>query len=145
MAASRSHGRPCSHSGSGTYQRVAAALHRCDHDPRPSVAANQDKPPETSAQRRLHMSSVVLCRGLRIGRRLLEYFWAGTFAFFTAFWCSKMAILAFYLQIFPLVFRIYRIIIWLVIAYSASGYIVAMALNLFLCWPLQRNWYVDQE
>ncbi|KAH7227216.1 uncharacterized protein BKA55DRAFT_584297 [Fusarium redolens] len=74
----------------------------------------------------------------------LLYFWAGTFAFFTAFWCSKMAILAFYLQVFPPVFRIYRIIIWLVIAYSASGYIVAMALNLFLCWPLQRNWATDQ-
>ncbi|KAH6985159.1 hypothetical protein EDB80DRAFT_624701 [Ilyonectria destructans] len=74
----------------------------------------------------------------------LLYFWAGNFAFFTAFWCSKTAILAFYLQIFPPAFRTYRIIIWIVIAYAASGYIVAMSLNLFLCWPLERNWATDQ-
>ncbi|KAI3584168.1 hypothetical protein IWW34DRAFT_828242 [Fusarium oxysporum f. sp. albedinis] len=102
-------------------------------------------------RQRLLLSDVFIClawfsavASASVDVYLKCYFWAGTFAFFTAFWCSKMAILAFYLQIFPLVFRIYRIIIWLVIAYSASGYIVAMALNLFLCWPLQRNWATDQ-
>ncbi|KAH6985263.1 hypothetical protein EDB80DRAFT_591071 [Ilyonectria destructans] len=72
----------------------------------------------------------------------LLYFWAGNFAFFTAFWCSKTAILAFYLQIFPPAFQTYRIIIWIVITYAVMGYIVAISLNLFLCWPLERNWYI---
>ncbi|KAH7007200.1 hypothetical protein EDB80DRAFT_577401 [Ilyonectria destructans] len=74
----------------------------------------------------------------------LLYFWAGNFAFFTAFWCSKTTILAFYLQIFPPAFQTYRIIIWIVIAYAVMGYIVAMSLNLFLCWPLKRNWAVNR-
>ena len=73
-----------------------------------------------------------------------QYFWISNFPFYTTFDLCKGSILALYLQIFPRHLKIYLAMLYTVIAYSAIGYIVSVSLALFMCYPVQRQWYVGQ-
>ncbi|KAH0431004.1 nacht and ankyrin domain protein [Colletotrichum camelliae] len=66
--------------------------------------------------------------------------WVTLFPFFSALYFCKFALLATYLQLFPPFMTVLRKMLYATIAYCVSGYIVSMALQLFLCWPIERNW-----
>ncbi|KAH7232305.1 uncharacterized protein BKA55DRAFT_523625 [Fusarium redolens] len=44
-------------------------------------------------------------------------------------------------KLFPPFMVIRRLIVWIVIVYCICAYIVTISLQLFLCYPIQRNWY----
>ncbi|KAK2764111.1 hypothetical protein CKAH01_15850 [Colletotrichum kahawae] len=66
--------------------------------------------------------------------------WVTIFPFFSALYFCKFALLATYLQLFPPFMTVLRKMLYATIAYCVSGYIVSISLQLFLCWPIERNW-----
>jgi hypothetical protein len=70
----------------------------------------------------------------------IKYFWVSNTPFFTSFYLSKATLLAFYWQITPIFLKCSRYFLYSIVAYCAAGYIVTMLLNLFLCFPIERNW-----
>ncbi|KAM5376340.1 hypothetical protein ACJZ2D_005562 [Fusarium nematophilum] len=76
-------------------------------------------------------------------QRILMYFWARGFPFFTAFYLYKAALLVFYVQMIPEFFTVYRAVLWGTIVYSGLGFIISVLLNLVICLPVERNWALD--
>ncbi|KAF4487323.1 Satratoxin biosynthesis SC1 cluster protein 4 [Colletotrichum fructicola Nara gc5] len=66
--------------------------------------------------------------------------WVTIFPFFSALYFCKFALLATYLQLFPPFMTVLRKMLYATIVYCVSGYIVSISLQLFLCWPIERNW-----
>ncbi|KAH7141530.1 hypothetical protein B0J13DRAFT_585862 [Dactylonectria estremocensis] len=71
---------------------------------------------------------------------VLKMIWASVIPFFTTFYLCKASLLFMYLQLFPRFMKKRRIALWATIIYCAVAYIVSMSLQLFLCFPIQRNW-----
>lgn len=67
--------------------------------------------------------------------------WASVIPFFVTFYLCKASLLVVYLQLFPPFMTKRRIILWSVVAYCACALIVSLCLQLFLCFPIKRNWY----
>ncbi|CAI0642955.1 unnamed protein product, partial [Colletotrichum noveboracense] len=65
--------------------------------------------------------------------------WVTIFPFFSALYFCKFALLATYLQLFPPFMTVLRKMLYATIVYCVSGYIVSISLQLFLCWPIERN------
>ncbi|KAH8889998.1 hypothetical protein GQ53DRAFT_868376 [Thozetella sp. PMI_491] len=72
-------------------------------------------------------------------------FWASLIPYYTALYCSKAAVLSFYLQICPEFSRFRRNGIWMVIYYSGAAFVTTMGLIFFLCYPVQRNWAIGEN
>ncbi|KAJ9414960.1 hypothetical protein QL093DRAFT_2451048 [Fusarium oxysporum] len=53
----------------------------------------------------------------------------------------QASLLVIYLQLFPPFMVIRRLMVWIVVVYCVCAYIVTISLQLFLCYPIQRNWY----
>lgn len=68
--------------------------------------------------------------------------WASVIPFFVTFYLCKASLLVVYLQLFPPFMIKRRIILWSVVGYCACALIVSLCLQLFLCFPIKRNWYV---
>ncbi|KAH8702978.1 hypothetical protein GQ44DRAFT_664387 [Phaeosphaeriaceae sp. PMI808] len=69
-----------------------------------------------------------------------KYIWAGNTPFFTSFYLSKAALLAFYWQIIPEFLKTSRRLLYSTIVYCIIAYTTTMSLNIFLCFPIERNW-----
>ncbi|ENH74262.1 hypothetical protein FOC1_g10004865 [Fusarium oxysporum f. sp. cubense race 1] len=70
-----------------------------------------------------------------------QYNWVNPFPFYTTFYLCKASLLVIYLQLFPPFMVIRRLMVWIVVVYCVCAYIVTISLQLFLCYPIQRNWY----
>lgn len=71
-----------------------------------------------------------------------QLFWISNFPFYAGFYLSKAAILAFYEQLFPVVLRKRRFMLWMTVVYVACAWLVTTSVILFHCWPIEANWYV---
>ncbi|KAF5655231.1 integral membrane protein [Fusarium sp. NRRL 25303] len=76
--------------------------------------------------------------------RVRKYNWVNPFPFYTTFYLCKASLLVIYLQLFPPFMVIRRLMVWIVVAYCVCAYIVTISLQLFLCYPIQRNWSVTK-
>ncbi|KAF5535430.1 integral membrane protein [Fusarium napiforme] len=76
--------------------------------------------------------------------RVRKYTWANAFPFYTTFYLCKASLLVIYLQLFPPFMVMRRFMVWIVVVYCICAYIVTMSLQLFLCYPIQRNWAVTK-
>ncbi|KAF5686352.1 integral membrane protein [Fusarium circinatum] len=73
--------------------------------------------------------------------RMRKYNWVNPFPFYTTFYLCKASLLVIYLQLFPPFMVMRRLMVWIVVVYCACAYIVTISLQLFLCYPIERNWY----
>ncbi|KAH7012849.1 hypothetical protein EDB80DRAFT_569156, partial [Ilyonectria destructans] len=73
-------------------------------------------------------------------QHVLKLFWVSNFPFYAGFYLSKAAILAFYEQLFPVVLRKRRFMLWMTVAYVACAWLVTTSVILFHCWPIEANW-----
>ncbi|KAH7137764.1 hypothetical protein EDB81DRAFT_844225 [Dactylonectria macrodidyma] len=73
---------------------------------------------------------------------VLRMMWAALIPFFTTFYLCKASLLAVYLELFPPFMTKRRIVLWTTIIYSALAYVVSICLQLFLCFPIERNWTI---
>ncbi|KAF4444307.1 integral membrane [Fusarium acutatum] len=76
--------------------------------------------------------------------RVRKYNWVNPFPFYTTFYLCKASLLVVYLQLFPPFMVIRRLMVWIVVVYCACAYIVTISLQLFLCYPIERNWSVTK-
>ncbi|KAH7150850.1 hypothetical protein DER46DRAFT_513355, partial [Fusarium sp. MPI-SDFR-AT-0072] len=76
--------------------------------------------------------------------RVRKYNWVNPFPFYTTFYLCKASLLVIYLQLFPPFMVIRRLMVWIVVLYCVCAYIVTISLQLFLCYPIQRNWSVTK-
>ncbi|CVL06903.1 related to integral membrane protein [Fusarium mangiferae] len=76
--------------------------------------------------------------------RVRKYNWVNPFPFYTTFYLCKASLLVIYLQLFPPFMVIRRLMVWIVVVYCVCAYIVTISLQLFLCYPIQRNWSVTK-
>ncbi|RBQ67904.1 hypothetical protein FVER14953_21121 [Fusarium verticillioides] len=77
----------------------------------------------------------------QIRMRKLQYNWVNPFPFYTTFYLCKASLLVIYLQLFPPFMVMRRLMVWIVVVYCVCAYIVTISLQLFLCYPIERNWY----
>ncbi|KAM5521404.1 hypothetical protein FOXYSP1_15295 [Fusarium oxysporum f. sp. phaseoli] len=77
--------------------------------------------------------------------RVRKYNWVNPFPFYTTFYLCKASLLVIYLQLFPPFMVIRRLMVWIVVVYCVCAYIVTISLQLFLCYPIQRNWSVTKS
>ncbi|KAF5530715.1 integral membrane protein [Fusarium phyllophilum] len=47
-------------------------------------------------------------------------------------------------KLFPPFMVVRRLMVWIVVVYSVCAYIVTISLQLFLCYPIERNWSVTK-
>ncbi|KAH7335100.1 hypothetical protein BKA66DRAFT_379166, partial [Pyrenochaeta sp. MPI-SDFR-AT-0127] len=73
----------------------------------------------------------------------LRYFWATNIPFYATIYLCKASILAFYLDLFPRHNHLHRTLLYAVIGYSASAFVVSLFLVLFLCFPVERQWFAN--
>ncbi|KAJ3541535.1 hypothetical protein NM208_g4560 [Fusarium decemcellulare] len=73
---------------------------------------------------------------------LLKLVWVSNFTFYATSYLCKGALLAVYLQVFPVFMVKRRIFLWATIVYVVAGFIVTVALVLGLC-PPESNWSLD--
>ncbi|PNP84997.1 hypothetical protein FNYG_01694 [Fusarium nygamai] len=76
--------------------------------------------------------------------RMRKYNWVNPFPFYTTFYLCKASLLVIYLQLFPPFMVMRRLMVWIVVVYCVCAYIVTISLQLFLCYPIQRNWAVTK-
>ncbi|KAF5648594.1 hypothetical protein F52700_910 [Fusarium sp. NRRL 52700] len=76
--------------------------------------------------------------------RVRKYTWVNPFPFYTTFYLCKASLLVIYLQLFPPFMVIRRLMVWIVVVYCVCAYIVTISLQLFLCYPIERNWSVTK-
>ncbi|KAJ4308226.1 hypothetical protein N0V84_012224 [Fusarium piperis] len=75
---------------------------------------------------------------------VLKMIWASVIPFFTTFYLCKAALVSVYLQLFPPFMKKRRMMLWVTIIYCIIAYIVSIALQLFLCFPIERNWSIKE-
>ncbi|KAF5624490.1 integral membrane protein [Fusarium sp. NRRL 52700] len=73
----------------------------------------------------------------------LYYF--SNYPFYVTFYLSKAALLAVYLQIFPVFMVKRRRFLWAVIVYVAIGFIITILLLSLSCLPVWRNWTLSDQ
>ncbi|KAH8723965.1 hypothetical protein GQ44DRAFT_773544 [Phaeosphaeriaceae sp. PMI808] len=78
-------------------------------------------------------------------RKALKYFWVSNTPFFCCFYLSKATLLAFYWQITPDFMRGRRYFLYGIIVYCVVAFTSTMLLNLFLCFPIKRNWAIGPD
>ncbi|KAF5591866.1 integral membrane protein [Fusarium pseudocircinatum] len=76
--------------------------------------------------------------------RVRKYSWVNTFPFYTTFYLCKASLLVIYLQLFPPFMVMRRLMVWIVVVYCICAYVITISLQLFLCYPIQRNWSVTR-
>ncbi|KAF5673426.1 Na+ H+ antiporter [Fusarium heterosporum] len=74
--------------------------------------------------------------------KVLKHIWAAVLPFFTTFYLCKASLLVVYLQLFPSFMKKRRGVLWASIVYCAAAFIISTCLQLFLCFPIERNWSV---
>ncbi|EWZ28644.1 uncharacterized protein FOBCDRAFT_276769 [Fusarium oxysporum Fo47] len=74
--------------------------------------------------------------------RVLRYMWAVIIPYFTTFYLCKSSLLVIYLQLFPQFMTRRRLVLWAVVVYCVLAYIISICLQLFLCFPIRRNWSI---
>ncbi|RGP60405.1 hypothetical protein FLONG3_10871 [Fusarium longipes] len=74
--------------------------------------------------------------------RVLKITWASMIPFFTTFYLCKASLLVVYLQLFPPFMNKRRMVLWAVVVYCVCAFIASICLQLFLCFPIERNWSV---
>ncbi|KAF5985870.1 integral membrane protein [Fusarium coicis] len=102
--------------------------------------ANWDVPPE-KLSRVLRVSITIVNRN-NMKLMALQYMWASVIPFFVTFYLCKASLLVVYLQLFPPFMTKRRIVLWSVVGYCACALIVSLCLQLFLCFPIRRNWSI---
>ncbi|KAH6879881.1 hypothetical protein B0T10DRAFT_532155 [Thelonectria olida] len=75
---------------------------------------------------------------------VLRTSWGGIIPYYTTFYLCKASLLSFYLQLFPRFMKRRRILLWVAVAYCSLAYVVTISLQLFLCFPVERNWSVTK-
>ncbi|RMJ16010.1 hypothetical protein BHE90_008706 [Fusarium euwallaceae] len=75
---------------------------------------------------------------------VMKMIWASVIPFFTTFYLCKAALVSVYLQLFPPFMKKRRMLLWATIIYCVIAYIVSIALQLFLCFPIERNWSIKE-
>lgn len=75
---------------------------------------------------------------------LLKIMWAGTIPYFTTFYLCKASLLSCYLQLFPRFMKKRRILLWVTIGYCTLSYVATILIQLFFCFPIERNWVHHQ-
>lgn len=68
--------------------------------------------------------------------------WIANITFLPAAYLCKASILLFYFQITSRVFRFPWIAIWFVSVFVVIGFLVSTGVSVFICLPLDRQWYV---
>ncbi|KAL0780805.1 hypothetical protein CaCOL14_002140 [Colletotrichum acutatum] len=76
---------------------------------------------------------------------IMRLFWASSIPFFTTFYLCKGALLAVYIQIFPIFMYYRRMMLWTAIVYVGLAYLVSMILLFTICLPLSKNWSVEDR
>ena len=66
--------------------------------------------------------------------------WMSVIPYFLAFYLTKAAVLAVYLQLFPVHMKTHRMVLYAVMAYVAGAFVSSMGLHLFICLPIKTNW-----
>ncbi|KAF7557235.1 hypothetical protein G7Z17_g840 [Cylindrodendrum hubeiense] len=74
---------------------------------------------------------------------ILKLFWVSGVPFFTAFYLCKAALLALYLQLFPVFMVKRRIFLWITIVFIAIAYVVSLLMLFVMCRPIESNWSLD--
>ncbi|KAM0085390.1 hypothetical protein ACKRZS_002419 [Fusarium odoratissimum] len=82
------------------------------------------------------------CYQLRCCEQL--YYFAN-YPFYVTFYLSKAALLAVYLQIFPVFMVKRRRFLWVVIVYVAMGFVITILLLSLSCLPVWRNWTLSEQ
>ncbi|KAM0424901.1 hypothetical protein ACHAPT_009957 [Fusarium lateritium] len=75
---------------------------------------------------------------------VMKMVWASVIPFFTTFYLCKAALVSVYLQLFPPFMKKRRMALWATIIYCVVAYVVSIALQLFLCFPIERNWSIKE-
>ncbi|WYZ34159.1 hypothetical protein EsH8_I_000435 [Colletotrichum jinshuiense] len=76
---------------------------------------------------------------------IMRLFWASSIPFFTTFYLCKGALLAVYVQIFPVFMYHRRMILWAAIIYCGLAYLVSMLLLFSICLPLSKHWAIEDR
>ncbi|KAH7198560.1 uncharacterized protein B0J16DRAFT_379006 [Fusarium flagelliforme] len=76
--------------------------------------------------------------------RVLRFTWASMIPFFTTFYLCKASLIVVYFQLFPPFMKKRRMALWAVSVYCVCAFIASMCLQLFLCFPITRNWEVKE-
>ncbi|TDZ28577.1 hypothetical protein C8035_v007394 [Colletotrichum spinosum] len=76
---------------------------------------------------------------------VMRLFWASSIPFFTTFYLCKAALLAVYVQLFPVFMHYRRMLLWAAIVYNALAYLASMILLFSICLPLSKNWAVEDR
>lgn len=71
--------------------------------------------------------------------------WMSVIPFFAAFYLCKASLLAIYLQLFPTHLKMQRVALWITIGYCTLAFTASMSTHLFLCLPIEGNWYVQSK
>ncbi|KZL78688.1 hypothetical protein CT0861_03733 [Colletotrichum tofieldiae] len=71
---------------------------------------------------------------------VFQLFWASSIPFFTTFYLCKGALLAVYIQIFPVFMHYRRMMLWAAIVYCGLAYVASIILLFTICLPLSKNW-----
>ncbi|KAK1976396.1 hypothetical protein LZ30DRAFT_734757 [Colletotrichum cereale] len=71
---------------------------------------------------------------------VMRLFWASSIPFFTTFYLCKGALLAVYVQIFPIFMHRRRMLLWAAIIYCVLAYLASIILVFTICLPLSKNW-----
>ncbi|KAF9872750.1 hypothetical protein CkaCkLH20_09613 [Colletotrichum karsti] len=76
---------------------------------------------------------------------IMRLFWASSIPFFTTFYLCKAALLAVYLQLFPVFMYYRRMLLWATIVYTGLAYLTSILLLFTICLPLSKNWAVEDR
>ncbi|TID04496.1 hypothetical protein CH35J_002134 [Colletotrichum higginsianum] len=71
---------------------------------------------------------------------VMRLFWASSIPFFTTFYLCKGALLAVYVQIFPIFMHRRRMLLWAAIVYCGLAYLTSIILLFTICLPLSKHW-----
>ncbi|KAF5018636.1 hypothetical protein F66182_9386 [Fusarium sp. NRRL 66182] len=72
--------------------------------------------------------------------RVMRNMWARIIPYFTTFYLCKASLLVVYLQLFPPFMKKRRATLLATIVLCILAYIVSICLQLFICFPIERNW-----
>ncbi|KAK1965203.1 hypothetical protein LY78DRAFT_658534 [Colletotrichum sublineola] len=73
---------------------------------------------------------------------VLKLFWASTVPFFTTFYLCKGALLAVYVNIFPVFMHYRRMLLWATIVYCVLAFVTSIILFFTICLPISANWSI---
>jgi len=65
--------------------------------------------------------------------------------FYTELWCIKIAIILLYYSMINSLFPKLRIALHVILTFTITGYLTAMAMSLFWCTPISNNWTLDES